>query len=343
MKTHLHLAIASLVLAGAACKKEDRAAGAPAAEDPRAAARADGPVSPDEEARRQEAQRAAEALAKARADDEVERARWTPELTQAAAALRDRDFKDTRRALEAILASEHRAPGHRERDAHRRPLETLAFFGIEPTMTVVEVGAGGGWYTELLAPLLARRGKLIVVSFDPDGSPEVMTTVYGQRLAMFLARSPELYGAVQFAIIEPPDLITFGPDDSADLALAFREMHGWQRRGQMDAYLAAVHRVLKDGGTFGVVQHRAADDARPEESAEQGYLPQPWLIERVEAAGFELAGASEINANPKDTKDYPKGVWTLPPNLREGETDRDRYLAIGESDRMTLKFVKRAR
>jgi predicted methyltransferase len=208
---------------------------------------------------------------------------------------------------------------------------------------VIEVGAGAGWYTEILAPLLTRQGKLIVASFDPDGPTTSMTTVYGKRLKRFLARSPELYGAVEVALIAPPDRLELAPPGSADVALAIREMHNWQRRGQMDAYLAAIHRALKDGGTFGVVQHRAPAEAVAEESAEKGYLPEKWLIARVEAAGFKLEESSEVNANPKDAKDYEKGVWTLPPVLREEDKDRDRYIAIGESDRMTLKFAKVAK
>src|SRR5690606_9357069 len=179
--------------------------------------------------------------------------------------------------------------------------------------------------------------------YDPDGPTDRMVTVYGKRLQLFLQKSPELYGNVQQVAIDPPDKLELGEPGSADMAVAIREMHGWQRRGHMDAYLAAIHAVLKDGGVFGVVQHRAKPDAGAEESAEKGYLPEQWLIDKVESAGFKLAEKSEVNANPKDTKDYEKGVWTLPPNFREGDVDREKYAAIGESDRMTLKFVKVAR
>ncbi len=120
-----------------------------------------------------------------------------------------------------------------------------------------------------------------------------------------------------------------------------REMHNWQRRGELDKYLAAIHAVLKPGGTFGVVAHRAPAGTKGEDTAEKGYLAEQWVIDRVTGAGFELANKSEINANPKDTKDYPKGVWTLPPNYREGDTDKAKYTAIGESDRMTLRFKKK--
>jgi predicted methyltransferase len=279
-------------------------------------------------------------MADLEADDAKERARWTPELERKAAALRARRFPDAAHALRAILASPHRAPGHAERDAQRHPAKTLAFFGVKPGMTVVEMGAGDGWYTEILAPLVGPRGKLVVVAPDPDGPIDSPRTIYGKRTAALLARSPGLYGGTTLATLDPPGDVDLGVEGTADAVLAMREMHGWQRRGAFAPYLAAVHRALKDGGVFGVEQHRAAPGGDPAETAEHGYLPEAWVIEQVEAAGFELAGKSEINANPKDTKDYAKGVWTLPPNFAAGDVDRAKYAAIGESDRMTLRFVK---
>jgi predicted methyltransferase len=287
-----------------------------------------------------EAERAAAALTKAEADAATEAQRWTAELEQQAIALRDREFADTRTALATILASPHRVPGHADRDAARHPIETLEFFGVTPTSTVVELGAGGGWYSELLAPLLYTRGKLIVAGPDANGPADKMATVYGKRLDLFLAKSPGLFGKVDRVTISSPDTIELGAAGSAHVVLAIREMHGWQNRSELSKYLAAVHAVLAPGGTFGVIAHRAAPGAKVEDTSKQGYLPEDFVIEQVKAAGFELAEKSEINANPRDTKDYPKGVWTLPPNLREGETDRAKYTAIGESDRMTLKFVK---
>jgi predicted methyltransferase len=202
------------------------------------------------------------------------------------------------------------------------------------------MGAGEGWYTELLAPLVGKKGKLIVVSPDPKGSPDVPRTVYGKRTEALLAKSSELFGNAETAVFDPPGDADLGVNGTADAVLAFREMHGWYRRDVMDAYLKAVHAALKDGGIFGVEQHRAAPGATPKDSAEKGYLPEDFVIERVEAAGFELVEKSEINANPKDTKDYEKGVWTLPPNFAAGDADKAKYAAIGESDRMTLKFKK---
>ena len=281
-------------------------------------------------------------MKKAEEDAAEEAKRWTPELTKKVVELRDGKYADAKAALTAIVAGPHRMPKHPERDAHRHPVETLTFFGVTPTQTVIELGAGGGWYSELLAPLLANKGKYVVAGPDPDASKTEMSSVYGKRLDLMLAKSPELYGKAERVKLDA-NAPKLGPDGSADLVIAMREMHNWQRNKKLDAYLAAVHAVLKDGGTFGVEQHRAKPGTKGEDTADKGYLAEDWVIEKVKAAGFELVEKSEINANPKDTKDYPKGVWTLPPNFREGETDKAKYEAIGESDRMTLRFKKVAK
>lgn len=277
-----------------------------------------------------------------RAAAEEELARWTPELREQAAALASKSHPNTEAALRAAMASPHRMPGHAARDGARHPVETLKFFGLEPTMTVLEYGPGAGWYTELLAPTLAARGKLIVTSTDPQGPPEARPTLYAERLDLFLKKSPEVYGKVERALFDPsaPELDL---DGEVDLALVIRGMQGWVRDDSVDRWLQAIHRALKPGGTLGIVQHRAAADADPKESATRGYLPQAWVIEQVEARGFKLAAKSEINANPKDTRDHEGGVWALPPTLRNGDKDREKYLAIGESDRMTLRFTKVAK
>ncbi len=290
-----------------------------------------------------EAERAAEGMKKADADAAEEAKRWTPELEAQVVALRDATYADATAALTAIAAGPHRMPKHPERDAARHPIETLAFFGITPTMIVLEVGAGGGWYTELLAPLLAAKGKLVVAGPDALGPADKMSTVYGKRLDLNLAKSPALFGNVERTSIGELEGLKLADDGSVDLAVAIREMHNWVRRNEATAYLTAIHAALKDGGTFGVVAHRAKPDAKPAESAENGYLPEAFVIEQVTAAGFELVEKSELNANPKDTTDHPKGVWTLPPNFRLGDTDRAKYAAIGESDRMTLRFKKVAK
>ena len=339
----LYSAMFVALLATSACKKKEPAPKQEPTPSTTAVVADAAPATATADAGPTEAERVAEALKKAEADAAEEATRWTPELEAKTAALRDAKYKDAAAALTAILAGPHRMPKHPERDAARHPAETLAFFGLTPTMTVVELGAGGGWYTELLAPLLANKGKLVVAGPDAAGPADKMTTVYGKRLDLNLAKSPALFGKVERATIAGPDAIKLGADGSADLVIAMREMHGWARRKETEKYLAAVHAVLKDGGTLGIEQHRAKPDAKVEDSAEKGYLPEAWVIEQVKAAGFELVASSEINANPKDTKDYEKGVWTLPPNLRLGETDRAKYVEIGESDRMTLTFKKIAK
>ena len=288
-----------------------------------------------------DAEKLAKGMADATADAAKEAKRWTPELTKAVVALRDQVAKDTPTALAAILASPHREPGNKDRDAARHPLETLTFFGLQPTQTVIEIGPGGGWYTELLAPFLANHGKLIVAGPDPTAPAGKMSTVSGKRLDLFLAKSPELFGKVERINITTPDTLKLGAPASADLVLVNREMHDWQRDGELDKYLAAIRAVLKPGGTLGVVAHRAAPGTKGEDTAKTGYLAEQWVIDRVTAAGFELVGKSEINANPKDTKDYPQGGWTLPPSYSERDKDKAKYAAIGESDRMTLKFRKK--
>jgi predicted methyltransferase len=312
------------LLAIGACKKSAPDKAAPTAEN--------GPTT---------AEKLAKGMAEADANAAKEKARWTPDVVKAAVAVRDQEGVDTATALAAILASPHRVPGNKDRDAARHPIETLTFFGLQANQTVIELGAGGGWYTEILAPFLANHGSLSVVGPDSKAPAGDMSTVGGHALDLFLAKSPEIFGKVTRVGIVSPDTLKFGPDGSADLVLAIREMHNWQRRGELAKYLAAIHAVLKPGGTFGLVAHRAVAGTKGEDTAEQGYLDEKWVIDHVTAAGFELVEKSEVNANPKDTKDYPKGVWTLPPGYAEGDKDRAKYAAIGESDRMTLKFKKK--
>ncbi len=272
-------------------------------------------------------------------DHQAEVARLTPEVLAEGKALANKSYPSGRAALKAALAGKHRAPKSAPRDAARHPLETLELYGFAPTQTVLEYGPGEGWYTELLAPALAKKGKLLVTSADPAGPKTERGTLFAERIKLFLERAPDIYGKVQPVIIDPkaPDLKL---DGTVDLVVLNRGLHGMVNAGTLTQWLSEVHQALKPKGVLGIEQHRAPANANPAESAKHGYLPEQWVIEQIEAAGFKLAAKSEVNANPKDTKGYPDGVWALPPTLRGGDVERDKYLAIGESDRMTLKFVK---
>ncbi|MBI5617307.1 MAG: class I SAM-dependent methyltransferase [Gammaproteobacteria bacterium] len=241
-------------------------------------------------------------------------------------------------ALAAVLAGPQRSAASKARDVYRHPAGTLAFFGVKPDQTVVEMLPGEGWYTEILAPYLRDRGKLVAVGFPPDSPNEYMRkrrAEYAQKLAA----DPASYGKVEVRAMSA-EQVDLGAPASADVVLNFRNTHNWIRRGQFDSAYKAIYTVLKPGGVLGIEQHRAAPDADPKVAAESGYVPEAWLIKELGRLGFEFAGKSEVNANPKDTRDHPKGVWTLPPSYALGATDHDKYAAIGESDRMTLKFVK---
>ncbi|HMM77424.1 MAG TPA: methyltransferase [Gammaproteobacteria bacterium] len=242
-------------------------------------------------------------------------------------------------SLDQAIAGAHRSAENRARDVYRHPAETLRFFGIAPTMTVIEILPGEGWYTEILAPYLAPAGKLAIATHEPD-SPNEYRREGHKALMAKLDAAPALYGAVERRVMWQGDGVSLGPPASADMVLTFRNTHNWINDGKMEAVYQACFDVLKSGGVLGVEQHRAPAGADAAASAKKGYVPEGWLIEQIEGVGFKLVDKSEINANPKDTKDYADGVWTLPPVLRLGEKDREKYLAIGESDRMTLKFIK---
>jgi predicted methyltransferase len=286
---------------------------------------------------------AAKQLAADRADMEAalktESARWTPELKAEAKKLGDGKYASIKAALGAALKSHVRKPGNADRDRYRHPVETLEFLGLKPNMTVLEYGPGEGWYTELLAPALAAKGKLLVTSGDPNGPADARSTFYAERTKRSLEVAPELFGKVERVVVDGKDP-RLAMEGKLDMVLLFRELHGLHRDKLMSPLLAQIFKALKPGGILGIEQHRAKADANPDESAKKGYLPEAWVIQQIEAAGFKLAGKSEVNANPKDTKDYEEGVWTLPPTFRLKDKDRAKYAEIGESDRMTLKFVK---
>jgi predicted methyltransferase len=227
------------------------------------------------------------------------------------------------------LGGPQRTDAERARDGYRHPLETLEFFGLRDDMTVVELSPGGGWYTAVLAPVLRDKGKLVVVGADAD-------------LAARFRKSPEAFDKVATIDLERDKPPVLGPPGSADMVLTFRNFHNWVGANSVDAVVGAAFAVLKRGGVLGLTDHRANPGASADAKTVggTGYVPEDAVVQSVQKAGFQLAGKSEVNANPKDTKDYPKGVWTLPPVYVLGTTDQARYHAIGESDRMTLKFVK---
>lgn len=247
--------------------------------------------------------------------------------------------------LTAALSNSARTDAEKARDQYRHPKETLEFFGLKPDMNVIELASGTGWYTAILAPVVADHGKLHVTSGDPNGPADQESTKRAKDLLDRFQKTPAVFGKVDTMVVDFAKENALGPAGSADMVLTFRNAHGWIKGGSFDRVLADIFAVLKSGGILGVTEHRAAAGvaADPQVIDKTGYVPESFVIDRATAAGFKLAGKSEINANAKDTKDYPEGVWTLPPTYRRGEVDHAKYQAIGESDRMTLKFVKAAK
>lgn len=247
----------------------------------------------------------------------------------------------TAAALAAAIAGPQRSADNRARDAARHPVETLAFFGLRDDMTVVELWPGNGWYTEILAPVLKGKGTLVAATPDPNG-PNANRARYAKDFRARLAAQPDVFGEVVVTSIDRTGGMSLGAPASADLVLTFRNTHGWVNDGIDDDVYRAAFEVLKPGGVFGVVQHRARPGTDARTTAKTGYVSEQHVIATAEAAGFRLDARSEINANPKDTTGHPDGVWSLPPVLRGGAQTAAEYRAIGESDRMTLRFVKPA-
>lgn len=247
--------------------------------------------------------------------------------------------KEIRGQLQPILEGDHRSSTNRARDQYRHPLATLAWFGVEPDMTVVEIWPGGGWYTEILAPYLRERGKLYAAGFDAD-SDVPFYRINARKLKEKLAVNPAIYDRVIVTELMPPAKTAIAPAGSADRVLTFRNVHNWMKGGYEAAVFKAMYDALKPGGILGVVEHRGDPKQPQDPRALSGYVTEAAVIEMAEAAGFVFLRSSEVNANPADTADHPEGVWTLPPSLRLEDVEREKYLAIGESDRMTLKFKK---
>ncbi len=234
--------------------------------------------------------------------------------------------------LKGALASEDRTPKNVTRDVYRHPYETLEFFGIKQDMTVIELSPGGGWYTEILANYIHYPGTLIAAHFNPDAGG-----YYKRGRANFEKKmnSSPMYGRVEIVNIDS----TLAEPNSVDAVLTFRNLHNWLGP-LLDTIFSNSYKALKPGGIFGVVEHRADEGTTLEMMKKSGYVTEKHAIEMAKKHGFELVSKSEVNSNPKDIKNYPKGVWTLPPNLRMKDVDRQKYLEIGESDRMTLLFRK---
>jgi predicted methyltransferase len=249
----------------------------------------------------------------------------------------------TATALDAALAGSHRSDRNKSRDVFRHPKETLTFFGLRRDMTVVEIWPGGGWYTEVLAPVLKGQGKLYAAQYGPPASFDYQRK---EDVALLekTRKFPEAMGEVRFTALGSPTHLTIAPAGTADLVVTFRNVHNWFDPGykQDPAVLfGAFYTALKPGGLLGVVDHRWPDAASEDPKAANGYVSEQRVLQLAKAAGFEFIASSDINRNPQDTHDHPNGVWSLPPDLslKPGE-DRQKYLDIGESDRMTLKFRK---
>ncbi|MBJ7516544.1 MAG: class I SAM-dependent methyltransferase [Stenotrophomonas sp.] len=247
-------------------------------------------------------------------------------------------------AIEAAVKSTTRDPANVTRDGFRHPAQTLSFFKVTPASTVIEITPGNGWYSEILAPLVREQGQYIAAVVDPASVAEGRGRDYQQRsrdgLQKKFSAAPAQFDKAAEVAYDPAAPV-FGKPGSADVVLTFRNVHNWRKSGQAPGMFKGFYDVLKPGGVLGVVEHRAKADVGEDDGS--GYVGQKQVIAMAEAAGFTLDGSSEINANPRDTKDHPNGVWMLPPSNNHDAADAAKYKAIGESDRMTLRFVKAPR
>ena len=242
--------------------------------------------------------------------------------------------------LRAAANGEHRSDAYKSRNQFRHPAATLDWFGIKNNLTVVEIfPGGGGWYSEVLAPYLRDNGKLYAASYDSESEVEYLRRSH-KKYNDKLAANPEVYDKVIVFEFAPPNKPLLQPEGQADMVLTFRNVHNWLNNDTAEQVFSAMYQVLKPGGVLGLVTHRGDDHMVGKAWSKKGYVPEAEVMRLAEEAGFQFVDKTEINANPKDTKDHPKGVWTLPPTYRLGDEDREKYAAIGESDRMTMKFVK---
>jgi predicted methyltransferase len=242
-------------------------------------------------------------------------------------------------SLSQVIAGEQRSVEHKYRDTYRHPRQTLEFFDVKGNMTVVEIWPGVGWYTEILAPYLKDHGKLYAAHFSADADQ----VYFKKNLHEFISKiksQPKVYGKVELTVLQPPNFLQIAPEASVDRILTFRNVHNWMKNDQAAAVFNAMYKALKPGGILGVVEHRNSALKHQDTRAASGYVSEDYVIALARNAGFEFLAKSEINANSKDTKDYSEGVWALPPALKLKDKHRKQYLAIGESDRMTIKFIK---
>ncbi|MDR7122921.1 methyltransferase [Rheinheimera soli] len=277
----------------------------------------------------------------------INRIKCNLNLVLLGAALCSAAVAETPSAPDLTALAEHsfRSEEDKARNQYRHPVETLTFFGIKPSMSVLEIWPARGWYTDILAPYLKDQGKLTVANFRVDDGTmqddrKIFWSRISERFSQRILKHKEHFGSVEQTEFDPPGYMFLGLTQQYDMVLSFRNAHIWNEQGYLLDVFRAVFDVLKPGGVFGIVEHRASRVSEISSSAVEGYLDESYVIAVAEHAGFKLQAKSEVNANPKDTKDYPKGVYALPPTLAMGTVDREKYLAIGESDRMTLKFVK---
>lgn len=243
-------------------------------------------------------------------------------------------------SLQTAINGAHRSADHQHRDQYRHPQSTLDFFAVEKDMTVVEIWPGGkGWYTEILAPYLKDQGLLYVAHFDEHSSSPYFSKNF-TKFKQKLAANPDIYSKVIFTTLQPPKQLQIAPANSADRVLTFRNVHNWMKSDQALQVFEAMYLALKPGGILGVVEHRNPAQTKQDLKAKSGYVTEAHVIQLAEQIGFKLLAKSEINANPADTHDHPNGVWSLPPSVKGGEKNKAYYENIGESDRMTLKFIK---
>lgn len=246
--------------------------------------------------------------------------------------------------LDKILAGEHRSEKNVARDQYRNPIETIEFFGTKPTDHVLEMWPGTGWYSEILAPYVKDQGKYTAATFALDNmsSEDKRDKSWSKTAHKYKNKMSDrdIYGDVSFTEFSPPRKFQCAEPSSIDVAYVVRTMHIWDEQGILLQGLESIYDALKPGGVLAVVQHRGNASSSLGSIAVEGYLDERYVIDVAEKAGFQLEASSEINANAKDTKDHPKGVYTLLPTLAMGKKDKDRYMEIGESDRMTLKFIK---